>query len=83
VFGSALFKLPALLALRVLDGRLGFRRGLHVLRYYRARQVEPKPTRLVRLLLVLGWYLLLRDLIPILYGVKQDVSLARLATTRA
>jgi len=44
----------AQLALRVLDGRLGLRRGVHVLGEDRARQVAPQPAALVRLLLVLG-----------------------------
>ncbi len=44
----------AQLALRVLDGRLGLRRGVHVLGEDGARQVAPQPAALVRLLLVLG-----------------------------
>ena len=42
------------LALRVLDRRLGLRRGVHVLGEDGARQIAPQPATLVRLLLVLG-----------------------------
>lgn len=78
MFLAALLELPALLALRVLNGGLRRRRGLHVLRKYRLRQVAPQPARFVRLLLVLGRHLLFHDLIPVLHSIKQNVLLARL-----
>jgi len=44
----------AQLALRVLDGRLGPRRGVHVARGDGACELAPEPTALVWLLLVVG-----------------------------
>jgi hypothetical protein len=42
------------LALRGLDGRLGLRRGVHVLGEYGARQVAPQSPALVLFLFVFG-----------------------------
>ena len=42
------------LTLRVLDGRLGFRGGVHVLGDDGARQVSPQSAAFVLLLLILG-----------------------------
>lgn len=66
------------LALHVLDGRLGLRRGVHVLGEDRARQVAPQPAALVRVLLVLGRDPLGRDVVGALQRVEQRALLARL-----
>ena len=68
----------AQLALRVLDGRLGLRRGVHVLGEDGAREVAPQPAALVRLLLVLGSDPLGRDVAAVLQHVEQRALLGGL-----
>ena len=68
------------LALRGLDGGLGLRRGVHVLREDRARQVAPQPAALVLLLLVVRRDPLGRDVVAALQRVEQRAFLARLAS---
>jgi hypothetical protein len=68
----------AQLALRVLDGRLGLGRGVHVLGEDGARQVAPQSPALIRLLLVLGRDPFRRDVAAVLLRVEQRAFLAGL-----
>ena len=68
----------AQLALRVLNRRLGLRRGVHVLREDSTRQIAPQPAALVLLLFVLGRDPLGRDVAAALQRVEQRALLARL-----
>ena len=66
------------LALRGLDGGLGLRRGVHVLREDRTRQVAPQSPALVWLVLLLGRDPLGRDVVAALLHVEQRALRARL-----
>lgn len=76
-----LYARRAQLALRVLDGRLGLRRGVHVLGEDGAREVAPQPAALVWLLLVLGSDPLGRDVAAVLQHVEQCALLGGLTTS--
>jgi len=62
----------------VLDGRLGLRRGVHVLGEDGVREVAPQPVALVWLLLVLGSDPLGRDVVAVLQHVEKCALLGGL-----